>query len=126
MTTGKKPTGFAALSPERRRELASRGGRAAHARGTAYKWSLEEAREAGKKGGEAVSQDVAHMSAIGRIGAEAVAKKRRKARDQERAARLHLERERSVEVTSERRRSPVLPPIAKEVHRDREQERRLS
>lgn len=45
--------GFAAMSPERQREIASQGGRAAHQQGVAHEWSTEEAREAGKKGGQA-------------------------------------------------------------------------
>lgn len=53
--TSKK--GFASLSPERRREIASKGGRAAHAYGTAHKWKpgSEEAREAGRLGGQSRS-----------------------------------------------------------------------
>lgn len=43
--------GFAAMSPERQREIASQGGRAAHQQGVAHEWSTDEAREAGKKGG---------------------------------------------------------------------------
>ena len=43
--------GFASMDPIRRREIASRGGRAAHKRGTAHEWTQEEAREAGRKGG---------------------------------------------------------------------------
>lgn len=46
----RKPRGFAACSPEQRRLLASAGGKAAHARGSAHKWTREEASEAGKKG----------------------------------------------------------------------------
>lgn len=46
-----KPRGFQALSPERRREIASLGGRASHDRGTAYKWDSEKAKDAGRKGG---------------------------------------------------------------------------
>ena len=45
--------GFAAMSPDRQREIASQGGRAAHKQGVAHEWSTEEAREAGKKGGQA-------------------------------------------------------------------------
>ena len=45
--------GFAAMSPERQREIASQGGRAAHQQGVAHEWSAEEARRAGKKGGQA-------------------------------------------------------------------------
>ena len=48
----KKPRGFAALSPERRREIASQGGRTAQARGTAHQWTAEEASAAGKKASE--------------------------------------------------------------------------
>jgi general stress protein YciG len=39
------------MSPEKQREIASKGGRAAHAKGTAHEWSSEEARAAGRKGG---------------------------------------------------------------------------
>ncbi len=46
------------------------GGRAAHRKGTAHEFSPEEAREAGRKGGRAVSQNREHMSAIGREGGE--------------------------------------------------------
>ena len=45
--------GFAAMSPERQRQIASQGGRAAHEQGVAHEWSAEEARQAGKKGGQA-------------------------------------------------------------------------
>lgn len=47
----KKPRGFAALTPEERRERASHGGKASQARGTAHRWTSEEARDAGRKGG---------------------------------------------------------------------------
>ena len=42
--------GLAAMSPERRREIASKGGRPSQARGTAHQWTAEEASAAGKKG----------------------------------------------------------------------------
>jgi general stress protein YciG len=69
-----RPRGFAALTPEQRRELGSRGGKSAHERGTAnkfdsvsaseagriphlhgtaHKWTSDEARLAGRKGGSA-------------------------------------------------------------------------
>ena len=60
--------GFASMDPSKQREIASKGGRAAHAKGTAHEFTSEEARVAGRKGGEAVSRDRAHMSAIGREG----------------------------------------------------------
>lgn len=46
-----KHRGFASLSIARKREIASLGGRAAHAAGTAHRWTSEEARDAGRKGG---------------------------------------------------------------------------
>ena len=60
--------GFASMDPSKQREIASKGGRAAHAKGTAHEFTTDEARVAGRKGGEAVSRDRAHMSAIGREG----------------------------------------------------------
>jgi len=50
-TTQSKPRGFAAMTPEARREFARIGAKAAHAKGTAHLWTPEEAREAGRKGG---------------------------------------------------------------------------
>ena len=43
--------GFASMSAEKKREIASKGGKAAHAQGTAHKWTSEEAQAAGRKGG---------------------------------------------------------------------------
>ncbi len=43
--------GFASMSAEKQREIASKGGQAAHAKGTAHEWSSGEARDAGRKGG---------------------------------------------------------------------------
>src|SRR4029077_11904358 len=60
--------GFASMDANKQREIASKGGRAAHAKGTAHEFTSDEARVAGRKGGEAVSRDRAHMSAIGREG----------------------------------------------------------
>ena len=48
----KSRRGFAAMDPERQRQIASEGGRAAHRQGVAHEWSAEEAREAGRKGGQ--------------------------------------------------------------------------
>ena len=62
--------GFAAMSPEKQREIASRGGKAAHEKGTAHQFSSEEARAAGRKGGEAISQNRDHMANIGRRGGQ--------------------------------------------------------
>jgi general stress protein YciG len=62
--------GFASMDPSKQREIASKGGRAAHAKGTAHEFTTDEARQAGKKGGESVSRNREHMSAIGRRGGE--------------------------------------------------------
>ena len=48
----KERRGFASMSPEKQREIASRGGKAAHRKGTAHQWSSDEARNAGRKGGQ--------------------------------------------------------------------------
>jgi general stress protein YciG len=51
-TKRKERRGFASMSPEKQREIASKGGRAAHEKGTAHEWSADEARSAGRKGGQ--------------------------------------------------------------------------
>lgn len=48
---GKEHRGFASMPPWKQKEIARKGGQAAHARGTAHQWDSEEAREAGRKGG---------------------------------------------------------------------------
>ena len=50
---GKSHRGFAAMNQQRQREIASQGGKAAHAQGKAHEFTPEEARAAGRKGGEA-------------------------------------------------------------------------
>jgi len=48
----KERRGFASMSPDKQREIASKGGRAAHEKGTAHEWTADEARAAGRKGGQ--------------------------------------------------------------------------
>ncbi|MEA5503013.1 general stress protein [Halotia wernerae UHCC 0503] len=60
--------GFASMDEDKQREIASKGRNAAHEKGTAHEFTSEEAREAGHKGGETVSQDREHMAEIGREG----------------------------------------------------------
>ena len=50
---GNSDRGFASMDPEKQREIASKGGKAAHEKGTAHEFTHEEAVEAGRKGGEA-------------------------------------------------------------------------
>lgn len=69
----KKPKGrqgFASMDPELRRQICSKGGKTAHAKGTAHEFSSDEARAAGKKGGLSVSRNREHMAMIGRRGGE--------------------------------------------------------
>jgi general stress protein YciG len=63
--------GFASMDRGKQKEIASKGGKAAHAKGTAHEFDSGEAREAGRKGGLAVSQNREHMAKIGRRGGEA-------------------------------------------------------
>src|SRR6266545_629348 len=51
-TERKERRGFASMSAEKQREIASKGGRAAHEKGTAHEWTADEARSAGRKGGQ--------------------------------------------------------------------------
>src|SRR3954470_24221645 len=89
--TGKSRRGFASMDPQRQKEIASKGGRAAHEKGTAHEWSSDEARHAGRKGGVTVSRDRAHMAAIGREGGESRSAAARQTRQPSGAEReLHL------------------------------------
>src|SRR5574338_1164772 len=98
--TGKSKRGFASMDANRQREIASKGGRAAHAKGTAHEWTSDEARVAGRKGGEVVSRDRAHMAAIGREGGESRgARNRRRQGPGEVGA--YSDRESPVEVSRE-------------------------
>lgn len=67
----KQQKGFAKISRERRREIASLGGKTAHERGRAHTFTSDEAKAAGRRGGQAVSADREHMARIGRAGGKA-------------------------------------------------------
>jgi hypothetical protein len=74
----KERRGFASMTPEKQREIASKGGRAAHAKGTAHEWTSEEARNAGRKGGQIsrggrgrLQPDEMNSTAPGALGAAA-------------------------------------------------------
>jgi general stress protein YciG len=73
----RKGRGFASMDPAKQKEIASKGGRAAHEKGTAHQFSADEAREAGRKGGGTVSRDRHHMAEIGRVGGQARGRKQR-------------------------------------------------
>ncbi len=53
MANKKGMRGFASMNPDKQKQIASIGGKAAHQKGTAHEWSSEEARTAGQKGGRA-------------------------------------------------------------------------
>ncbi|MCB5186789.1 stress-induced protein [Methylobacillus caricis] len=61
-THSSSPRGFAAMSAEKQRKIASMGGKAAHAKGTAHEFDSTTARIAGKKGGQAAhAKGTAHV-----------------------------------------------------------------
>jgi uncharacterized protein len=103
--SGKSKRGFASMDSNRQREIASKGGRAAHQKGTAHEWTSDEARVAGRKGGEVVSRDRAHMAAIGREGGESRGAKNRRrqtgSRGSEVSGGAYSDRESPVEVSRE-------------------------
>lgn len=68
---GKSRRGFASMTPERQREIARKGGKTAQERGSAHRFTSEEAQAAGRKGGLAVSRNRDHMAEIGRRGGKA-------------------------------------------------------
>jgi hypothetical protein len=66
----------------KQKEIARKGGRAAHEKGTAHEFTSDEARAAGRKGGERVSANRDHMSRIGRLGGKHSAGRRHAAEPQ--------------------------------------------
>src|SRR5262245_26787506 len=75
--TRTKNRGFASMDAHRQREIARKGGRAAHEKGKAHEFTPDEARAAGRKGGEKVSVNRKHMAEIGRRGGRSSAARRR-------------------------------------------------
>ena len=65
------------MDAHRQREIARKGGRAAHEKGKAHEFTPDEARAAGRKGGEKVSVNRKHMAEIGRRGGRSSAQRRR-------------------------------------------------
>lgn len=62
--------GFAGMDAERQRQISAEGGRAAHRKGTAHEFDSEEAREAGRKGGQASGGSRRRRVAAGNAAAE--------------------------------------------------------
>ncbi|MGZ3723441.1 MAG: KGG domain-containing protein [Bdellovibrionales bacterium] len=63
--------GFASMDQAKQREIARKGGQAAHRSGRAHEFDSREASEAGRKGGQVVSRDREHMARIGAQGGRA-------------------------------------------------------
>ena len=61
------------MSPEKQREIASKGGRAAHEKGTAHEWTADEARSAGRKGGQVSRGGRGRLIVPGEVPASPVA-----------------------------------------------------
>lgn len=99
--SGKSKRGFASMDASRQREIASKGGKAAHAKGTAHEWTSDEARVAGRKGGEVVSRDREHMAAIGREGGESRGSRKKGRESRQGMVSPYSDRESRVEVTRE-------------------------
>ncbi len=95
----KSRRGFASMDPSKQRRIASKGGRAVHAKGTAHEFTSEEARRAGREGGEAVSSNREHMAEIGRKGG-LISGRRRRRSSRERGRALGG---RSMSVRAQRR-----------------------
>lgn len=64
------------MDKAKQKSIASKGGQAAHRMGVAHRFTPEEAREAGRKGGSIVSMNREHMAGIGKKGGEATRKPR--------------------------------------------------
>lgn len=77
MESKSRSRGFASMAEHKQREIARKGGRAAHEKGRAHEFTSEEARQAGRKGGEKVSVNRSHMAEIGRRGGKSSANRRR-------------------------------------------------
>lgn len=87
---GTSSRGFGSMDPQRQREIAAEGGRAAHQKGTAHEFNSQEARAAGSKGGTAAHQKgTAHeftseeAREAGRAGGQASRGRRTQSRDEE-------------------------------------------
>ena len=123
--------GFASMDAAKQREIASKGGRAAHAKGTAHEFTSDEARVAGRKGGEAVSRDRQHMSNIGREGGHSRGARARAAAQgggpdlgQDRSSEQTFERQATTERSGfERSSGDINRPISNNTERSPERDR---
>jgi hypothetical protein len=101
------------MDQRKQREIARKGGMAAHQRGTAHEFTSDEARHAGRKGGQQVSSNRAHMTEIGRLGGRRSAERRRLNAEHRNKTRESADNavatERSEKVASEQWKGPAEP-----------------
>lgn len=89
------------MDGEKQREIARKGGLAAHRKGTAHEFTTEEARFAGRKGGQQVSANRTHMTEIGRLGGRKSAERRRnRARANQEQSNQSSERQEEEQMVS--------------------------
>ncbi|WP_394847577.1 KGG domain-containing protein [Pendulispora brunnea] len=105
-----KKRGFGSMDPERQRQIARQGGKAAHERGSAHEFTSDEARAAGRKGGVAVSQNRAHMAEIGRRGGEARGAGHRRRMEEARRAATAEKKEGETVAAQATEESPQAEP----------------
>src|SRR5213594_1740157 len=99
--TSTKNRGFASMDTHRQREIARKGGRAAHEKGKAHEFTSDEARAAGREGGEKVSLNRRHMAEIGRRGGRSSAQRRRPGSGAGQGESTHTSPEASQSVPAE-------------------------
>jgi len=112
----KSARGFASMDQGKQKEIASKGGRAAHAKGTAHEFDSGEARAAGRKGGMAVSRNREHMAAIGRRGGEARGQRARQVAQSNGSANLRS----GVDASRQNTTAPVSPVTTRGIGTERE------
>ena len=112
----KSARGFASMDQGKQKEIASKGGRAAHAKGTAHEFDSSEARAAGRKGGMAVSRNREHMAAIGRRGGEARGQRARQVAQTGGGANLRS----GVDASRQNTTAPINPGTTRGIGTERE------
>lgn len=112
----KSARGFASMDQGKQKEIASKGGRAAHAKGTAHEFDSSEARAAGRKGGMAVSRNREHMAAIGRRGGEARGQRARQVAQAGGGANLRS----GIDASRQNTTAPVSPGTTRGIGTERE------
>src|ERR1041384_7557526 len=108
--------GFAAMSEQKQREIARRGGQAAHKKGTAHEFTSDEARIAGHKGGRALSKNRQYMSAIGRKGGQSAGQRETKSH-QRQAANEKNSHENTAMSGAKERAAPRATDVIRGDHR---------